>query len=875
MKVVEIDYDPYKMKTKMKIDGIDVQKSGGHDRFRRMIERNTPLQIWIESVAYQDDWKGLVDELIPEGQNDEVKIVFSGRDIDYQDLQRTVKAQNDARKVEPPATFTFERKKRRDDKVLAENIDYIVKQLNTEKFRALVQERNSEDLQKKYDELNDNYRKAKDTEFDIVFTGLYSAGKSTILNVLMRHTVLPTSDMTTTTKNCRICHNAELGSKIAMMAYDKDGYLVVPRQEFDNDEDCAALFLTICPVGKSPDQPYAAVDEIQLEADLSHLYPDGVSADKFKIVLIDTPGMNSAQSSNDGVNAHEQIALDAIGMETKPMVVLCVGAKENESKDIGEFMQVITSQSKRDKGGFNDRFLFLMNKSDEPTYRNGESLDGLTEKFANYLTDSTKWGKKETNEIEQAANFVPRIFPVSALMEWAARDGASDYSREVLKNDKWKSAVSDLYDIFKKRAKNECDDYCLARHCYGIPAYRREEVEKEFQQALDAGDYERAAQLQSGMCCVEIAIRDYIARYAYPIKVRALLETFEDILEDVNSVNQQYFKKLQEAQKQLGEKSAEREEAQEQKRELEQKRVLIETAEKSVEENKKKLAQLRFDSDSLDKAIVEFNLEIDNNSAIVEFRDSARNGYTISTGQRGADEVTREIKQKMGSITASYDQALSKTNVELQELQAEYEIQLKQIFNVLKTTIDTLKKANAFEANGYDFTKTVAWRTNFEGLNLDRFAGQVQKTVKKKTTEMKRRNNDRKDDWRYSWNPFKKFFSLFMSDTVLKPVPVDGSYNVESIVQAINEYQNRLWLEQDEMMETARRFLKESKDKVNALTDELLRELNEFIREIQKREKQVAALSGDLKKLDEEIRVHQETCAWLNALQKRLQEETV
>ena len=150
MKIVEIDYDPYKMKTEMKIDGVDVQKNKVDERFRRMIERNTPLQTWIEPVAYQDDWKGLVDELIPEGQNDEVKIVFSGRDIDYQDLQRTVKAQNDVRKVDPPATFTFERKKRRDDKILTENIDYIVKQLNTEKFRALVQERNSEDLQKKY-----------------------------------------------------------------------------------------------------------------------------------------------------------------------------------------------------------------------------------------------------------------------------------------------------------------------------------------------------------------------------------------------------------------------------------------------------------------------------------------------------------------------------------------------------------------------------------------------------------------------------------------------------------------------------------------------------------------------------------------------------
>ena len=360
---VEISYNPYKMKTSMMIDGIDVQKSTDHERFRRMIERNTPLQTWIEPIAYQD-WKGLVNELIPEGQNGDIEILFSGRDIDYQDLQRTVRAQNDARKVEPPATFTFAQKKRLDDKILAENIDYIVKELNSKRFQTLIQERNSAELQKRYTELNDNYRKAKDTEFDIVFTGLYSTGKSTILNVLMRHTVLPTSDMTTTTKNCRICHNAKIGRKIALTAYDKDGKPVVERREFETDEECAELFLTICPVEESPNEAYAAVDEIQLEADLSHLYPDGVSADKFKIVLIDTPGMNSAQSSSNGVNRHEQIALDAIGMDTKPMVVLCVGAKENESKDIGEFMQVITRQSKQDKGGFNDRFIFLMNKID-------------------------------------------------------------------------------------------------------------------------------------------------------------------------------------------------------------------------------------------------------------------------------------------------------------------------------------------------------------------------------------------------------------------------------------------------------------------------------------------------------------------------------
>ena len=212
---VEISYNPYKMKTSMTIDGIDVldeKKGDDYKKFRQMIERNTPLQTWIEPIAYLD-WKGIVNELIPEEQNEDVKIIFSGRDIDYRDLQRAVKVQNEAREVDPPAQFTFEQKTILDDKVLAQNIDHIVKELNTDKFRALVKERNSEELQKKYEQLNENYIQAKNTEFDIVFAGIYSSGKSTILNTLMRHNVLPTSDATCTSKNCRICHDASLGKK--------------------------------------------------------------------------------------------------------------------------------------------------------------------------------------------------------------------------------------------------------------------------------------------------------------------------------------------------------------------------------------------------------------------------------------------------------------------------------------------------------------------------------------------------------------------------------------------------------------------------------------------------------------------------------------
>ena len=878
---VEISYNPYKMKTSMMIDGIDVldeKKGDDYKKFRQMIERNTPLQTWIEPIAYLD-WKGIVNELIPEEQNEDVKIIFSGRDIDYRDLQRAVKVQNEAREVDPPAQFTFEQKTILDDKVLAQNIDHIVKELRSPRFSALVQERNSEALKKKYSALNDNYSKAKDTEFDIVFTGLYSSGKSTILNVLMRHTVLPTSGETTTTKNCRICHNATIGNKIALTAYDKDGKIAVERREFENDADCAELFLKISPMPKdendnkaNADSQYAAVKEIRLEANLSHLYPESVSADKFKIVLIDTPGMNSAQSSKNGENLHEKIALEAVGMDTKPMVILCVEAKQNESKDIGEFMQVIARQSKQDKGGFNDRFLFLMNKSDEPIYNNDESLDGLIKKFADYLTDSAKWGKKETDGLEKVADFVPRIFPVSALMEWAVHDGAGKYSKEILKNDKWRRSIESLFVTYQKNVTsyNE-EDYYLTRHCYGIPAYRRAEVEAKFQQALADGNDDRAVQLQSGMCCVEMAIQDYIARYAYPIKVRALLETFEDILIDVESVNQQYLEKMQEALRQAGEKSTKRKGVQEQKDELERKRAIVEKAERDVEENKNKLAQIRFDSSSLNNAVDRFKMEVNKNEIVSKFMASARNDYKISTGQRSSDEVHREVQEEMNMIDGVFSRALSNTNVVLRKLQGEYKAQLDQIFDFLTTTISDLKASDAFEASGYDFTKTVEWRTNFEYLDIDQFTTQVQKTIQDRTTTTKYVGNAQKVDWAMSWNPFKKLGSLFLPSTVAVPEPVNGYYKTEAIVKALNAYQTDLSVQTSEMTDAAQTFLIESKINVNTLTRRLINALNNFIFEINAREKQIEMLSRDLEGLNKKIMAHRETCEWLNALKDSLQ----
>lgn len=320
MKTIEISYNPYKMITKMLINQVDVCRNQSYEKFKDFIENEIPLQTWIEPIEYRD-WAGFVNEISDPETNDEVKVIFSGRKIDFDDLKRAIADQNEDRSEETRVRYTFEHKTIRDDKILAQNIEEVVSELKSPRFRELIQQRTTEELSKKYNELDENYQTAKENLFYIVLAGGYSSGKSTLLNALIRHDILPTCEGTCTSRNCRIHHDSSLGKKVSLACYDENDKIVIEKRIFENDSDCADLFWEICPIrDENTVDKYPEVAMMELGVDLSHLYPDSVSEDTFTIVLIDTPGMDSSQSSQDGINRHAEIALQAMSMESKPIL---------------------------------------------------------------------------------------------------------------------------------------------------------------------------------------------------------------------------------------------------------------------------------------------------------------------------------------------------------------------------------------------------------------------------------------------------------------------------------------------------------------------------------------------------------------------------
>ena len=882
MKTIEISYNPYKMITKMLINQVDVCRNQSYEKFKDFIENEIPLQTWIEPIEYRD-WAGFVNEISDPETNDEVKVIFSGRKIDFDDLKRAIADQNEDRSEETRVRYTFEHKTIRDDKILAQNIEEVVSELKSPRFRELIQQRTTEELSKKYNELDENYQTAKENLFYIVLAGGYSSGKSTLLNALIRHDILPTCEETCTSRNCRIRHDSSLGKKVSLACYDENDKIVIEKRIFENDSDCADLFWDICPTrDENTVDKYPEVAMMELGVDLSYLYPDSVSEDTFTIVLIDTPGMDSSQSSQDGVNRHAEIALQAMSMESKPMIILCVEAKKCEDKNIGEFMREIIYQTKKESG-FNDRYLFLMNKSDDNSYianrsnKNSEAFSNAERKkatFAAYLTDSSKWGiKGDEGELkqlaEEAARFVPRIFMTTGLVASAIQCGADTFADEELE-DPYKEALHKILEDFKGKicGPRIQKDFCLSRYC-DIPNYRKDEIEEEFHAALAEGRDTRAAELQCGLVSVESAIKDYIARYAYPIKVRGLLDTFEDILEDVNNFNDGILADLKQMKKTLGERNRDREEAGETRKSAEEKIGVLKKTKEKIESQMDVLDGIKFDSHALESAVSDFRADIEADKDVTFIRVNRK----IMTGQRSRAEVEYEINERTDSIKSLFERTLCKTNRQLEEIKAVHDAQIRTVFGFLKSSVEELENSGVFQQGEYKFTDSVMWKMNFANIDVDRFASDIKKRIVDKETITEKVSNAKKREWGSSWNPFKKFGSLFMEDYKIQVREKDGSYETIELRERMDNYYKYLESESNSIEQTFRQILELSKRQVKEMIERLLKELQKFLSDIQTQEQRIEELGKSINELNRAIKGNEETCIWLKNLKAKIKGE--
>lgn len=536
MITVRITYDPYHMTTSMNIGGINVKKvSGTYDKIKKYITKKIPLQSWLDASSFQD-WKGLLLEIIGNSNEDTVHFIFRGRELDFLDLKESMEFQKqECHNGIYDIDITYEPHYIFDDKTMLRRVQQAYEMVQSDDFKRIIEDKTfgyneDSELRKTYNKLKDIYNSAMDSEFRIVFSGMYTCGKSTLINAVLGKELLPSTDGTCTSKIFRILHDPSV-TYAKMYCVDADGNVVVEEEEY-TEETLSIKFLEMFPRGNNnqllPSNP-PSIDSVVITTDISSLYPDNAQYDKnsMRLVVVDTPGTSSGEGNmvKDGP-AHIDITRSIIESDKKEMVILATSAIEDKDDSIQTFLDMVDRTE--EQGAYDQRFLFVLNKADLCTFKPGETWEAKLQSIRSYYVGD----KSKKRSIQN-----PRFFPTSAVGALKVKTGKT-------KNDSKYNAV--LANYFSYDEDEECWVKCTQKELFHFDEFCAasqsiiSEIKERLHTACEnakAPEMRRAEVLyHSGILTLELAIKDYIEKYAFPLKIQTLLETYETIFKEIGQV---------------------------------------------------------------------------------------------------------------------------------------------------------------------------------------------------------------------------------------------------------------------------------------------------------------------------------------------------
>lgn len=396
--------------------------------------------------------------------NDNVEVTFNGIQRDYEFLE--------------DALSTFDEKGsliKQGRIVQPENVMGKLKSL----FIKMRKESPFDSL--KTDNLKRLFDKATDSDFEMAVVATMSAGKSTLINSMLGRELLPAINAATTATIARI-HDVDGMDGFNATAYDASGKVI---------ETCNPLTLD----DMSRLNAASGTSIIEIYGDIP-----GVESKEVKLVLTDTPGPNNSRTLEH--QAHTFRLLDA---EWKPMIIYVLNATSLEVNDDDYLISKVATIMNQGDRQSHDRFLFVLNKADQ--------FDPDTEPIARKLDDVREYLSKHG-----ISN--PRVMPASARLAKLIRQSRNASSTMTAKE---KRDLNADVDWFVNESRIHFSDYAR----FLSPATELA-LKTLIEEAKSKADSETLALLYSGVPSIEMAISEYLTKYAIPVKIAAGVETFHN-----------------------------------------------------------------------------------------------------------------------------------------------------------------------------------------------------------------------------------------------------------------------------------------------------------------------------------------------------------
>lgn len=641
---VQLSYNPYTVKTEVCLNGklIDDKVSP------LTYVTNKRLQEWIEPKG---SWPGFFKALRTSSGEKQVEIEFTGTFSDFEDLAYAKDKFGDCFDK-----ISLVHK----NKETAKNADPYQKMLKLRELYQKLQEGPIEEF--KTPDIQKNFDNAINSDFRIVIVAPMSSGKSTLINAIVGRDLLPAVNQATTAVITEIKDNDQF-EDFLVNADDKYGNSVAKNKK------ATKKVISELNYKKDPNDPEgkeALIHLVQLEGPIPNL-----PSDMLNTVFVDTPGGNNSQNIE-----HETMMDEAINDENKSLILYVFNGAQLGTNDSNIILQKISNAMQNSTNGkqSRDRFLFVANRMDE--------FDVSEEPYEEVI-ENTILPQLASNGITE-----PNLFLASAQ--------TAKLIRMVMNGEELsETEEEDLEKLVKRfnRSTRMLPKYASLnstdRDKLIADAEKYAEVGRKSESIKEAEKNKyKAAEINSGIPAIEMAIREYLQKYAIAIKIKTVHDTFMKKVMERNMVNNCE-----------AEWAESKESFESVKRELKEKREKCDHSEK-LQEFGKKVDSIKLDVKPIKAEQAKVNRRIDR---LVE---SAKDKVKLEEAEYILTLFKHNLEDIGEDAQVALDNALNNgVRKSCQSIVEEYAEYIKE-----------LDSDGAFNIGNYDIKKT----KDFDSFNLDK-----------------------------------------------------------------------------------------------------------------------------------------------------------
>lgn len=505
---------------------------------------------------------------------------------------------------------------------------------SAENFAAQIDEE-TKNIREKIDSMGDN-------RVNLCFTGVYSAGKSALINALLGYKILPEKITSKTAKMFQIS-SPKAGESIKII-FDIDNVKAILQWETqkncfeftqgpsENDERAQIQMK----MNQLKDDGKVIHDQISMLLtelngmdsvlhDIRIEFPIPLDNDAVQFTIYDTPGTDSNYSE------HQEVLMDALSEQKQSILIFVAAPNKTEGTGNNALLKYLKEAETKDSKTSIDlgRSLFVINWADSIDLDERKDLQCEEIKYRNEEDGKVDFSIKLSNK---------KLFFTSAKMAYAAK---------AKKNGIASPKDESVFTRGLGSMQDEYAGYCYRENRCATSEFATERMHSQCEVALDSArkDSDDVAILEicSGIYALEREIIQYGEKYASAVKAFAIIDSVNKALTKLsnraNSLRESNQEDIQRIQHNINELRATINGA-----------IEEEYNNKAIHENavlpEETLKKLKLDSVTLQKTIV---------GNVQSYMDEELKGWFFGLGKVKFNKSNNEkIREKCNQVIRKY-----------------------------------------------------------------------------------------------------------------------------------------------------------------------------------------------------------------------------